>query len=104
MIRFSAFNRHLPKATCLLFLMSPFSAFAGPVVVNGEKFAVHTVTDQQQGGIPFVALMTPESWQVSGEVRWKYEDTSAPITAFVRIWNPGKPEAVTFFPQLYCYW
>ena len=104
MIRFSALHRHLPKATCLLFLVSSFNALAGPVVVDGEKFAVHTITDQQQGGLPFVALMTPESWQVSGEVRWKYEDVSSPVSAFVRTWNPSKPEAVTFFPLVACYW
>ncbi len=73
-------------------------------MVAGEKFAVHTVTDQQQGGMPFIALMTPEKWQVSGAVRWKYEDSSSPVTAFVRAWNPSKPEAVTFFPLLACYW
>jgi hypothetical protein len=72
--------------------------------VAGEKFVVHTIIDQQQGGIPFVALMTPDSWQVTGEVRWKYEDVSSPVSAFVRTWNPAKPEGVTFFPRVACYW
>jgi hypothetical protein len=104
MIRFSNIRRHSSKAKCLLFLVSSFTAFAGPTVVDGEKFAVHTITDQQQGGMPFIALMAPENWQVSGEVRWKYEDVSNPVTAFVRTWNPSKPEGVTFFPQVACYW
>ncbi len=104
MIRFSAVHRHLSKAKCLLFLVSSCTAFAGSTVVGGEKFVVHTITDQQQGGMTFVALMAPENWQVSGEVRWKYEDVSSPVSAFVRTWNPSKPEAVTFFPLVSCYW
>jgi len=104
MIRSRISSRLRSKARCLLFLVSSSIAFAGPIVVNGEKFAVHTINDQQQGGLPFIALMTPENWQVSGEVRWKYEDVSVPVSAFVRTWNPAKPEAVTFFPQVACYW
>ncbi len=69
-----------------------------------EKFVVHTIIDQQQGGMPFVALKAPEHWEVAGEVHWKYEDVSSPVTAFVKVWNPARPEGVTFFPRVACYW
>lgn len=77
---------------------------AKPPVVDGEKFALHTIVDRQQGGMTFVALMAPEKWQVTGEVRWKYEDVSSPVSAFVRVANPATPETVTFFPRAACYW
>ncbi|MEO6568895.1 MAG: hypothetical protein ABIO94_09045 [Opitutaceae bacterium] len=90
-------NLFLPIA--LLVAAAPCSR-----VLGAEKFVVHTIIDQQQGGMPFVALKAPEHWKVAGEVHWKYEDVSAPVSAFVRVWNPAKPEGVTFFPRVTCYW
>ncbi len=72
-------------------------------VVDGQKFVVHTIDDQQQR-LPFIALQAPADWQVSGGLNWQYQDVSNPVTAHAEVVNPAKPEAVYFFPTTGCYW
>ncbi len=98
---------HTFRVAPALFLSLVFGALSAcgskNNVVDGQKYTVRTVVDQQQR-LPFVALMAPEGWNVTGEVRWKYEDVSQPVTAFIQVTNPNKPESVTFFPMTPCYW
>src|SRR3954464_3058691 len=72
--------------------------------LDGETFAMRTIVDAQQGGMPFVALLVPDTWAVVGEVRWRYENVSQPVTAYARFTNPTKTEELTVFPQTACVW
>jgi hypothetical protein len=82
----------------------PAAAAANSLVVAGEKFALHTIVDRQQGGMVYLALMAPQTWQVSGDVHWKYEDVALPVTSFIQAVNPAKPEALTYFPPAAFVW
>ena len=93
------------KALLLLFTVTPLSVFAAnPVMFEGQKYTVQKIVDRQQGGMPFVALMVPEKWQLTGEVHWVYENVSNPVTASAHLSNPDKPEEINFFPRVACYW
>lgn len=97
-------SRYRCAKLVLLLLIGALSACGKKsVVIDGQKFVVRTIDDQQQK-MPYCALQIPVGWQFGGEVRWRYDDVSNPVTVAARATDPNHPRSVELFPRTACYW
>lgn len=97
-------------ASCEAFADAPASTRAvgsssaqGPMI-DGERFTVRTVVDQQQGGLAVEVFVAPEKWRDTSQVVWNYGNNSNPVTAAVNVENPANDEAFYLFPNVSLFW
>src|ERR1700749_816679 len=64
----------------------------GPVI-DGERFTVRQIIDQQQGGLPVGVFIAPEKWPDKSQVTWNYEHHSSPVSIAMSVENPANEEA-----------
>jgi hypothetical protein len=67
-------------------------------------FSRHTLVDAQHQNIPAAQFLHPAHWQATGQLTWRYEDMSQPVTSYAITYNPTGPEWVEMLPIESFYW
>jgi hypothetical protein len=75
-------------------------AAAKGLVVEGEKFSMRIVKDDQQGGLALGAVWVPAKWQETSKIVWNYQHTESPVEISFMAENPDNAEAYFGYPSL----
>ena len=68
------------------------------LVIDGEHFVAHTVSDPQQGGLAVGVFTAPDTWKVDSQVVWNYAHTTVPVAISLQVENPANAEALFDYP------
>lgn len=68
------------------------------------QWAQHQLTDTTHNNTPVATFNFPQSWKATGQVNWKYENISQPVTVYSVAYNPSGAEWVEMLPIESFYW